>query len=322
MMNYRTILSDFSPVEWGDFLIRFEINRRSYVLFSPEQGKVSCLELMYFTELDPLQLSVLLGIKVESEPMDEFVFRTTCSRDRLIDYLFDVKAGGGSVKQKHVSGWKAYLMTDVVREDKVRNICQFNIETKESELVFDNRCCAAGVRTGEKGKLIHFCWDPSLFFAIDRGGERDAPAYLLASDSPVVEAFALRKIGECFDKELQPDRQIAIHVGSTPYEALSLMACYVCSVQPAMNIRLERRGGIIVMEVVEWNPLAFSNFVASLNVEVRNRCGIDQQSKFAPFLLQSQFRKTFLTFPDVEVFLTVFLHQYLSALKLPEIHLM
>ncbi len=139
----RTVLRDFSPVEWGDFLMRFEINRRSYVLFSPEQGRVSCLELMYFTELDPLQLSVLLGIKVESESMDEFVFRATCSRDRLIDYLFDVKAGGGSVKQKHVSGWKAYLMTDVVREDKVRNICQFNIETKESKLAFDNRCCAA-----------------------------------------------------------------------------------------------------------------------------------------------------------------------------------
>lgn len=139
MMNYRTVLRDFSPIEWGDFLMRFEINQRSYVLFSPEHGKVSCLELMYFTELDPLQLSVLLGIKVESEPMDEFIFRATCSRDRLIDYLFDVKAGGGSVKQKHVSGWKAYLMMDVAREDKVRNICQFNAETKESLLVFDNR---------------------------------------------------------------------------------------------------------------------------------------------------------------------------------------
>lgn len=143
MMNYRTVLRDFSPIEWGDFLMRFEINQRSYVLFSPEHGKVSCLELMYFTELDPLQLSVLLGIKVESEPMDEFIFRATCSRDRLIDYLFDVKAGGGSVKQKHVSGWKAYLMMDVAREDKVRNICQFNAETKESLLVFSNRCCAA-----------------------------------------------------------------------------------------------------------------------------------------------------------------------------------
>ena len=180
MMNYRTVLRDFSPIEWGDFLMRFEINQRSYVLFSPEHGKVSCLELMYFTELDPLQLSVLLGIKVESEPMDEFIFRATCSRDRLIDYLFDVKAGGGSVKQKHVSGWKAYLMMDVAREDKVRNICQFNAETKESLLVFDNRCCAAGVRTGEKGKTIHFCWNPSIFFAIDKGGERNAPAYLLA----------------------------------------------------------------------------------------------------------------------------------------------
>lgn len=130
MMNYRTVLRDFSPIEWGDFLMRFEINQRSYVLFSPEHGKVSCLELMYFTELDPLQLSVLLGIKVESEPMDEFIFRATCSRDRLIDYLFDVKAGGGSVKQKHVSGWKAYLMMDVAREDKVRNICQFNAEPR------------------------------------------------------------------------------------------------------------------------------------------------------------------------------------------------
>jgi len=55
MMNYRTVLRDFSPIEWGDFLMRFEINQRSYVLFSPEHGKVSCLELMYFTELDPLR---------------------------------------------------------------------------------------------------------------------------------------------------------------------------------------------------------------------------------------------------------------------------
>ena len=40
MMNYRTVLRDFSPIEWGDFLMRFEINQRSYVLFSPEHGKV------------------------------------------------------------------------------------------------------------------------------------------------------------------------------------------------------------------------------------------------------------------------------------------
>ena len=24
MMNYRTVLRDFSPIEWGDFLMRFE----------------------------------------------------------------------------------------------------------------------------------------------------------------------------------------------------------------------------------------------------------------------------------------------------------
>ena len=32
MMNYRTVLRDFSPIEWGDFLMRFAINQRSYVL--------------------------------------------------------------------------------------------------------------------------------------------------------------------------------------------------------------------------------------------------------------------------------------------------
>lgn len=322
MMNYRTVLRDYSPIEWGDFLMRFEINRRNYVLFSPEQGKVSCLELMYFTEVDPLQLSVLLGVKNVEEPVDEFIFRVSCSKDRLIDYLFDVKAGGGSVKHKHVSGWRAYLMMDVVREDRVRNIYQFNSETKESVLAFDNCCCAAGVRTKEKGNTIHFCWDPTLFLALDKGGERNAPAYLLASDVPVVQAFALRKIAECFGEELKPDRQIAIHVGRNPYEALSLMACYVRSVQNSMNITLDRRGEMVTMEITEWNPVAFSNFVSALNTEVRNRCGIEKESKFAPFLLQSQFRKAFLTFPDIEVCVTVFLHHYLSVLKLPELHLM
>ena len=87
---------------------------------------------------------------------------------------------------------------DIHKPDRVRNVFQFHPETKEARLVFDNRLCVASLREKEKGKLIHLCWSPSVFAAIDKGGERTAPAYLLASDAALLHGYAMKQIAECF----------------------------------------------------------------------------------------------------------------------------
>ena len=189
-MNYQTVLQNYHPTEQGDFMLRYEIGGRGYVVYSPEKDALSCIELHGFSELTPWQLAFVLSLDMQQmKEQDEFSLSVCCKREKLLSYLFDVEESEVALKTKHVSGWQGYLMMDIHKPDKVRNVFQFHPETKESRWVFDNRLCVAFLREKEKGKLIHLCWSPSVFAAIDRGGERTAPAYLLASDSVLLHGY-------------------------------------------------------------------------------------------------------------------------------------
>ncbi|MFR8642069.1 MAG: hypothetical protein ACLVEE_18245 [Phocaeicola vulgatus] len=105
------------------------------------------------------------------------------------------------------------------------------------------------LREKEKGKLIHLCWSPSVFAAIDRGGERTAPAYLLASDSVLLHGYAMKKIAECFAGTPAEERVIGIHVGYNVYEALSFCGLLrPCNVQDEYVVIPERKDGMVILE--------------------------------------------------------------------------
>ena len=48
-MNYQTVLQNYLPVEQGDFMLKYEIDDRGYVIYSPEKGSFSCIELHGFS---------------------------------------------------------------------------------------------------------------------------------------------------------------------------------------------------------------------------------------------------------------------------------
>ena len=54
-MNYQTVLQNYHPIEQGDFMLRYEIDGRGYVIYSPEKDSFSCIELHGFSELTPWQ---------------------------------------------------------------------------------------------------------------------------------------------------------------------------------------------------------------------------------------------------------------------------
>ena len=96
---------------------------------------------------------------------DEFSLSVCCKREKLLSYLFDVEESEAALKTKHVSGWQGYLMVDIHKPDKVRNVFQFRPETKESRLVFDNRLCVAFLREKRSeerrvGKECRSRWSP------------------------------------------------------------------------------------------------------------------------------------------------------------------
>lgn len=50
-MNYSEVLNPYQPLETGDFMYRYYINDREYIIYSPERNKISCLELFDFKDL-------------------------------------------------------------------------------------------------------------------------------------------------------------------------------------------------------------------------------------------------------------------------------
>lgn len=326
-MNYQTVLQNYSPIEQGDFMLRYDIEGRGYVIYSPEHGVISCIELHGFAELDVWQLAFSCSIDVDKlQEQEEFSFSVCCKREKLLSYLFDVVDGETALKTKHVSGWQGYLMMDIHKPDRVRNVFQFHPETKESRLVFDNRLCVAFLREKEKGKLIHLCWNPSVFAAIDKAGERTAPAYLLASDATLLHGYMLKQIAECFTDIPAEERVIGIHVGDNVYEALSFVCYYARNVQDEYVVIPERKEGMVILETPKWNPVRQANFVASLNKmaveQTKKRYPEMETPNERPFTCLSFARKSFVYFPELKLYQEVFLKLYLGLVRLQEVHLL
>ena len=122
-MNYQTVLQNYHPTEQGDFMLKYEIDGKGYVIYSPEKGSFSCIELHGFSELTPWQLAFVLSLDMQQmKEQDEFSLSVCCKREKLLSYLFDVEESEAALKTKHVSGWQGYLMMDIHKPDKVRNV--------------------------------------------------------------------------------------------------------------------------------------------------------------------------------------------------------
>ena len=63
-------------------------------------------------------MAELLKVNLEElEDCEEFSLPVRCSRQQIIDYLFDVSAKETNVKLKHVSGLHGYLLKSI-HQDK------------------------------------------------------------------------------------------------------------------------------------------------------------------------------------------------------------
>lgn len=324
-MNYRTILADYQPIEQGDFMLRYKIENRNYVLYSPVKNEVSCIELFSFIDIAPIQLALLLSYEFkDGNELEEFSFPLSCERERLIAYLFDVEEHEMSLKIKHVSELQGYLMFDLIKADKVRNLFQFDIAKKESCLLFDNPICVASIRENTRSNIIHLCWDPYVFYSIEKGGERNAPAYLFASASPILLGYALQKVEQYFVPEVS-DPCIGIHVGNKVYEALAFTSYYVRHIQTDYHVIPYRSNGLIYLELLNWNPIILSKFVSSLNkialLQIKKDLTDDIDLKNS-FTCLSFNRRSFIYFIELKIYVEVFLKRYLEILKLPMLHLL
>lgn len=324
-MNFCTLLSEYQPVERSNFMLRYKICNRNYVLFSPVKNFVTCIELFDFTEISPEQLALLLPSCLSKEKeLDEFQFQVICSKEQIISYLFNIENSEVTPKNIHISGQRGYLMYDLIKKEKVRNLFQFDYDKGISRLLFDNKVCIASLREEYQSNVIHLCWDPCIFYSIEKGGEQNVPAYLLASALPLVNGYVMKQI----EKRMVPKDEncfVGIHVGHNVYEALSFVCYYTRQIQTNNCVIPFQFEGMMYMEMVQWDPIVLSKFVACLNKLVLLRISkeitecIDVVN---PFTCVSFNRRSFICFPYVLTYLEFFLKQYVEKVNLTEICLL
>lgn len=298
-MNFQSILKEYTPVECGDFFRLYRINHRGYVIYCNENNVLCCMELCGFSDLSSDMLAELLDAKKdEMKDSEEFYLPVRCSRQQIIDYLFDVSAKETNVKLKHVSGLHGYLLKSI-HQDKAgnnayRNLFQFEPVKGISRLLFDDRQCFASIRTDKSGS-VYICWNPILFFGLDKSGDPDSTCYLLASSSPLLVDYVLSKISS--------GRDIKVMVGDNYLEALIFISSFVASQDMSYKLSVCRDEMYVTIRFLEWStPQKIINFISLLNKHIP-----EGYAKLSCVMVN---KKVYLQVPAVRTYLKPLLSLY------------
>jgi hypothetical protein len=182
-MNYKSVLNSFEAVEEGDFMRYYETVSFSFVIYSPVEDSVSCMELSTFRDITAFELAVRLHLSVDSiVGTKEFKFDVVCSKSDLIKYFFDIEQIEDDSVISRVSYNEGVLLHDISNVRKVRNVFLFNPVTKEARLQFKNELCLASFNVELEKADIVLCWNPYLYSTL-KVKLNDSTVYLLPCTS-------------------------------------------------------------------------------------------------------------------------------------------
>lgn len=318
-MKYSEVLNPYQPLETGNFMYRYYINDREYIVYSPEQNKISCLELCNFKDLTPYQLAVSIQTKVqaEKEDMKEFSFEYICSKEDLIAYLFDIVCGKTEIRKvRRVSNNEGYFLFELKAAHKIRNFYQFNPESKEYQLVFDNDICCAAIHEDVASDVVNVCWNPVTFSLLEGQTERKNTSYLLPSSNPILCAYVCKKAQE-------RNVRINLYVGKNSMEALLFLSYYIAGKGIEKSISVFSDSKNVTIEMKCWNPVTLVKFMSTMQKAAREKLkklfGEEDEKEMTIYQLESVAGKSFLTFQNHPLTIDVFFRNIIPLLGLDDI---
>ena len=158
-MKYKQILSKHQPVETGDFFVLYKVKNFSYLIYSPEISRVSCIEFVHFNEITPEELGILIDENVEEKIEEEFSFSETCSKEKVLTYLNDIKYYDDKTGyyERYVGKNSGYILLD--GRGKFGNM--YEIRDDGSSLLYDNPLCLRS-NVVESGSVF-ICFNPVAY---------------------------------------------------------------------------------------------------------------------------------------------------------------
>lgn len=317
-MKYSEVLYSYQPLETGDFMYRYYINDREYIVYSPDQGNISCLELCNFKDLTPYQLAVSIQVvKTQKEDVKEFSFEHVCSKEDLIAYLFDIASGRTENRKiRRVSGNEGYFLHELKPSHKIRNFYQFNPDSKEYQLVFDNDFCCAAICEDVVSDTINVCWNPVIFSILEGQTEQRNASYLLPSSNPILCSYICKKAEERSAK-------INLHVGKNSMDALLFFSYYITSkgIEKGLSVSYDSKNVIVQMN--KWNPITLVKILSKIqkiiNEKLRKQLGEEDGKDVTIYQLESVAGVSFLTFPNHFLAIDVFFRNIIPQFGLEDI---
>lgn len=317
-MNYREVLFAYQPLEPGDFMCRYYINNREYIIYSPEKERISCLELSDFTDITPFQLAVSIQ-KIQTERQEEqkeFTFDKACSKENLIKYLFDIAGDITQYRKKRgVSNCEAYLLYDL-KFDKVKNLFHFNPGNNEYQLVFDNDVCIACINDDSKTNTINICWNPVVFKVLEERAEETQTSYLLPSSNPILCAHICKRAHE-------QSTLINLYGTRNSLYALLFFSYYInnSKMEKKISIFSESTKNYVLME--NWNPTTLVRFISRIqkiyNGKVRKIHEEEYDTDIITYQLLSVAGLSFVAFSNDDISIDIFLREVISEYKSNEV---
>lgn len=313
-MKYSEVLCSYPPVEIGDFMRRYRIGDREYILYSPKQGQISCLELHDFKDLTPYQLAVLIQTPQKGKTdTQEFSFDHVCSKEDLISYLFDVASEKTEYRKvRKVSNNEGYFLYESKPSHKIRNFYQFNPESGEYQLVFDNESCLTSIHENTGSDAINICWDPVTFSRLEN--KKEEVSYLLASANSILCSYIMKKVGK-------RSARINIYPGKDSMKALLFFSYYVTQkgVEKGFSVSYDMKDVIIQMK--GWSPISLVKFMSKIQKEInsmlRDRMG-EEENDMTIYQLVSVAGASFLVFPHISLAIDVFVRNMVTLLGIDD----
>ena len=318
-MNYREVLFPYQPLEPGDFMYRYDINNRGYIIYSHEKNKISCLELYDFTDISPFQLAVSIQrVRIETPEQNEFVFDKVCSKEDLLRYLFDIVADKTKYRKlRGVSNFEAYLLYHLKQPDKVRNIYQFNPANNDYQLVFDNDVCIASIFDEYITNTINVCWNPVTFRYFEEQDGDQHTSYLLSSSNPMLCEYICKKAEE---------RKACIDLYGYDFDSLMFFSYFIKNKGMDKGISVFSDSKKITVVMKNWYPTTLVKFISKIqkiyNIKVREIYGGEADRNITTFqLISIASGLSFIVFSNDNIAIEIFQREVINEYKLNEISL-
>lgn len=212
MKTYKSILSNYQPVEGGDFFLRYEINQMQYIVYSPAEDKIQCIELCNFRDITPDELAIFTDAK-ETEEKGEFTFEQICTKEQMLQFQFNLEEiGDDHIYTPHVSANDGVVLYDV-GGSKARNL--FEIQEDRCELLFDNSLSFTKFVKNDDIDRHYVCFNPKAYKRLIEDRETKGTIFLLASTSPYL-----------LEKVIQQGKQINIYIDTDFSKGLEAFIYY------------------------------------------------------------------------------------------------